>query len=268
MNSAVLKPGDSGDDVAELQRALAAHNFSPGAIDGQYGPATVAAVTAFQNSSGLLADGIAGPRTLFALGLAADDTLPDSTGAVTVQVVSQMFPLTPVRNIRANLPPVLEALVRRTLQDKTMVLVALGTIRAETEGFVPISEGASQYNTSPGDHAPFDLYDYRADLGNTGPPDGQTFCGRGFVQLTGRGHYQEYGPRLATPVDLVADPELANRPDIAADLLALFIGDRQLSIKDALMHGNFQAARRLVNGGTNGLDRFIDAYQIGDRLIT
>jgi peptidoglycan L-alanyl-D-glutamate endopeptidase CwlK len=178
-----------------------------------------------------------------------------------------MFPATPVANIRANLPPVLEALVRRTLQDKTMVLVALGTIRAETEGFVPISEGVSRFNTSPNQH-PFDLYDYRADLGNKGPPDGQTFCGRGFIQLTGRAHYQEYGPRLSTPADLIANPELANRADIAADLLAQFIGDRQLSIKDALMHGNFQAARRLVNGGTNGLDRFVDAYQIGDRLIT
>jgi hypothetical protein len=34
------------------------------------------------------------------------------------------------------------------------------------------------------------------------------------------------------------------------------------------MHGNMQAARRLVNGGTNGLDRFTDAYNIGDSLMT
>jgi len=115
MNSTVLKPGATGADVIELQRALAAHNFNPGDLDGLYGPATVAAVVAFQNSNGLLADGIAGPRTLFALGLATDDTLPDSTGSVSVQMVSQTFPVTPVRNIRANLPPVLEALVRHTL---------------------------------------------------------------------------------------------------------------------------------------------------------
>ena len=152
MTSTVLKPGATGADVIELQRALAAHNFKPGDLDGLYGPATVAAVVAFQNSNGLLADGIAGPRTLFALGLATDDTLPDSTGSVSVQMVSQMFPATPVRNIKANLPPVLEALVRHTLQDKTMVLVALGTIRAETEGFVPISEGVSSFNTSPNQH--------------------------------------------------------------------------------------------------------------------
>jgi len=266
VNSTVLKAGDSGDDVTALQNALAAHHFSPGNVDGQFGSATTAAVIAFQNSNGMLADGIAGPRTLFALGLVADDTLPDSTGAFSVQVVSQMFPVTPIANIRANLPPVLEAMVRCSLQDRTLVLVALGTIRAETEAFVPVSEGVSPYNTSPG-QSPFDLYDYRRDLGNQGPPDGQRFCGRGYVQLTGRANYQEFGPKLSTPVDLVANPELANRPDIAAELLALFIGSRALSIKDALMHGNFQAARRLVNGGTNGLERFTDAYQTGQRLI-
>jgi peptidoglycan L-alanyl-D-glutamate endopeptidase CwlK len=266
MKSTVLQLGDSGEDVVALQQALADHHFSPGDIDGQFGPGTRAAVIAFQNSNVMLADGIAGPRTLFALGLAPDDKLADASAGASIQVVSQMFPSTPVANIRANLPPVLDALVHRSLQDRVMVLVALGTIRAETEGFVPISEGVSQYNTSPNQH-PFDLYDYRKDLGNQGPPDGHQFCGRGFVQLTGRANYQKYGPRLSTPADLVANPELANRADVAADLLALFIGDRALSIKDALMHGNFQAARRLVNGGTNGLDRFTEAYQLGDRLL-
>lgn len=53
-----------------------------------------------------------------------------------------------------------------------MVLMALATIRAETEGFEPISEYKSEYNTSPSGH-PFDLYDNRQDLGNTGKLDGK-----------------------------------------------------------------------------------------------
>ncbi|MDF0667352.1 MAG: hypothetical protein P0119_14930 [Nitrospira sp.] len=59
-----------------------------------------------------------------------------------------------------------------------MVLVALAIIRAETESFEPIAEGRSRYNTSPNGH-PFDLYDYRKDLGNQGPPDGEQYRGRG-----------------------------------------------------------------------------------------
>jgi hypothetical protein len=62
-----LKPGDTGTQVVVLQRALASLGFSGGKADGQYGPATKAAVTRFQTSAGLTADGIFGPATLRAL---------------------------------------------------------------------------------------------------------------------------------------------------------------------------------------------------------
>jgi peptidoglycan hydrolase-like protein with peptidoglycan-binding domain len=62
-----LKSGDSGAEVKALQRALAFLGYKSGKIDGSYGPATTAAVTAFQRASGLTADGIFGPQTLKAL---------------------------------------------------------------------------------------------------------------------------------------------------------------------------------------------------------
>jgi Putative peptidoglycan binding domain len=62
-----LKPGDTGTEVAILQRALASLGFSSGKADGQYGPATKNAVARFQQSTGLVADGILGPATLRAL---------------------------------------------------------------------------------------------------------------------------------------------------------------------------------------------------------
>ena len=62
-----LKPGDSGVQVKVLQRALASLGYSPGSIDGQYGPATQGAVSRLQHASGLTADGILGPQTLRAL---------------------------------------------------------------------------------------------------------------------------------------------------------------------------------------------------------
>jgi putative chitinase len=34
-----------------------------------------------------------------------------------------------------------------------------------------------------------------------------------------------------------------------------------------LLDGNMATARQLVNGGTNGLDRFEDAYRCGAALI-
>lgn len=63
------QPNMKGALVERLQRALAARGFSPGDIDGAYGPHTAAAVHAFQLTEGLLPDGEAGEKTLKALGL-------------------------------------------------------------------------------------------------------------------------------------------------------------------------------------------------------
>lgn len=65
--TANLKPGDTGAQVKMLQRTLTRLGFSTGTIDGNYGPATVSAVTRFQRSVGLTADGIAGRATRAAL---------------------------------------------------------------------------------------------------------------------------------------------------------------------------------------------------------
>lgn len=258
--------GDNGADVTKLQKALLKAGFSPGVIDADFGSGTLSAVTAYQQSQGLLADGVAGPRTLKKLGLATSAALPDATGDMTVQIASQMLPGAPLSNIKTHLSIILASLRAHEIPDRTMVLVAIATIRAETAGCVPIGEGISSYNTSSTGH-PFDLYDFRTDLGNTGPPDGALFKGRGFVQLTGRSNYKRYGPRLSLPVDLVKTPELANAATLAADLLCLFLSDRELQIKDALMHGNLQAARRLVNGGLHGWKQFEASFKSGDTLL-
>ena len=63
------KPMMRGEDVTELQKALLIHGFDPGPVDGIFGKKTERAVKRFQKASGLKADGIAGKRTFFALGL-------------------------------------------------------------------------------------------------------------------------------------------------------------------------------------------------------
>jgi peptidoglycan hydrolase-like protein with peptidoglycan-binding domain len=198
----------------------------------------------------------------------ASETTPDSsvTKTVTVAIVSQMFPGTPVGNITTNLPFVLSALDSLDIGDKEMVLMALGTIRAETASFRPISEGISRYNTSPGGR-PFNLYDYRSNLGNQGPPDGASFKGRGFIQLTGRDNYTKYSANLGLGDQLVTNPDLANDPTIAGKLLALFLKDKEKPIRAAIYEHNLADARRLVNGGSHGLPQFVDAFTIGERLI-
>ncbi len=261
-----LRPGSNGNDVTQLQTRLAAAGFPPGKIDGDYGPGTEAAVRNFQHSRKLLADGIAGPRTLAALDLANSDQLPSAIPQVTVEKTCVMFPHTPRVNIEKHLPSVLQALVASELQDKPMVLMALATIRAETEGFVPIAEAQSKWNTSPGGK-PFDLYDKRTDLGNSQPGDGERYRGRGFIQLTGKDNYRVHGNAIGLGDDLLNNPERANDPDIAARLLCSFIKSKERAIKEALMERDLRHARRLVNGGAHGLDRFMDCFQRGQNLL-
>jgi len=256
----LLKAGETGPQVTALQQQLQQRGFDPGPIDGNFGPSTDAAVRAFQQSVGLLADGEAGANTLAAL------TMPSVTSNVTLDVVAPMFPGAPRVNIQFHLPYVLKALLDATLADKSMVLMALSTIRAETGSFLPIDEGISKYNTSPDGH-PFDKYDNRASLGNTGPPDGALFKGRGFIQLTGRANYQQIGNAIGLSDQLIQNPDLANDPDVAAQILAAFLGNKQDQIRQALDADDLATARKLVNGGTHGLADFTDAFQRGQTLV-
>jgi len=261
-----LRRGSGGDEVEELQKRLRDAGFSPGAIDGRYGPGTEAAVSAFQASEGLLVDGIAGPRTLAAIGIESEPEPPLAIEGVTVDLVSDLFPGAPLDNIKTHLPRVLEELVSAEIAEKPMVLMALATIRAETAGFAPIDEFRSRFNSSPGGH-PFDLYDHRADLGNQGSPDGERFKGRGFIQLTGRDNYRRIGQRIGLGDGLVQDPELANDSTIAARILAAFLAEKELRIKTALLHGDLAEARRAVNGGRHGIEAFSQTYRKGEALL-
>src|SRR5277367_582764 len=110
-----LKINSAGDAVVALQQALQAKGFSPGAVDGLFGPGTEAAVLAFQRSEGLAADGVVGPATAAALGLPAVQVARSAIPGVTTVVVSHMFPATPIGNIKANLPFALNALVAAAL---------------------------------------------------------------------------------------------------------------------------------------------------------
>ncbi len=262
----ILRKGDTGTDVAQLQTRLQAAGFPPGAADGVFGDGTLAALLAFQKSENLLPDGAAGPATLAALGVAPDQ-LPPLPGMppITVAMAVQMFPGALQENIESNLPLVMKALDSASLTPAPVVLAALATIRAETAGFAPIEEFVSSFNTSP-NGKPFDLYDNRRDLGNRGPSDGADYRGRGFIQLTGRDNYLHYGKLVGVP-NLADTPGQANDPTVAAALLAAFVSAVQVQLRQALAANDLATARRLVNGGTNGLDDFIAAYNTGTALL-
>src|SRR5437763_2561697 len=65
--SRLIRYGDAGWDVAALQFLLMQSGFSPGSIDGGFGPFTYGTVRSFQRAHGLAVDGVAGRDTRRAL---------------------------------------------------------------------------------------------------------------------------------------------------------------------------------------------------------
>ena len=66
---ALSQLGSQGDEVRRIQQKLRSLGYYNGSVDGIYGTGTKKAVTAFQKSCGITADGIAGAKTLKFLGL-------------------------------------------------------------------------------------------------------------------------------------------------------------------------------------------------------
>jgi N-acetylmuramoyl-L-alanine amidase len=71
VGAVAYKWGSKGVIVTEIQRRLKAWGYYKGSLDGNYGYGTYLAVRTFQSKNGLKADGIAGDRTLSALGINA-----------------------------------------------------------------------------------------------------------------------------------------------------------------------------------------------------
>lgn len=265
--SLLNQPQLTQEGALQIQTQLQTLGFYSEALDGSFGRGTRAALMSFQRSKGLVADGVATPETLEALGLKTATKTTSITGKVTVDIVAKMFSGTPVDNIKTNLPFILRALEDAGLSDKEMVLMALALIRANWGDFTPVEERKSRFNTSPDGH-PFDLYDNKKSLGNQGPPDGERFKGRGYLGIVGRRNYATSGAAIGLGNQLVENPELASQPDIAARLFVHYLKENETRLKDALRAGNLERAWTFWAGpNSQASNEFIKAYQTGASLL-
>lgn len=89
-------------------------------------------------------------------------------------------------------------------------------------------------------------YEGRKDLGNTIPGDGKKFMGRGYVQITGRANYQKASNLVGK--DLVANPDLAMEPDIAARIIVDGMTKGWFTGKKMSDYTSYRDMRRVVNG--------------------
>ena len=112
--------------------------------------------------------------------------------------------------------------------------------------------------------------DKARELGNVEPGDGPAFAGRGYCQLTGRANYAKASNIVG--LDLVSDPDLAMRPDVAAKILergmrtGWFTGKKLGDYLPAAGSGTreqFVRSRRIINGSDRAamIADFAEAFQ-------
>jgi peptidoglycan L-alanyl-D-glutamate endopeptidase CwlK len=266
-----LSNGNKGEDVVRLQQQLNALRFPCGREDGIYGPATIAAVVAFQKSHNIVHDGIVGPETMISLDLATDeeirilkekDPVYNALAVITSDKVSSLFPKAPVRTIEAHFPILKDALNYYELTDLKSIIIALSTISAVSQSLDVHEETITRFNSSPGG-IPFDLYDNRRDLGNEGHPDGERFRSRGFCVFKGRFKYKRLGEAIGMNDQLIEQPEQATKISVASKILSFLIHDQEKNIKCALLQNNLQSAYHLVTQDLEGFETFRSTYRTG-----
>lgn len=149
-------------------------------------------------------------------------------------------------NVESNWPIVRSALQAIGITDHYSLIAAAATIAVETGWrFAPVREiGSDAYLTR--------MYEGAQRLGNTVHGDGIKYCGRGFIQITGRANYQYYSHRL--DVDLIGQPDIALDVHISAKILAQYFHDRKIPVAAAAC--DWPHVRKLVNGGLNGFTEF------------
>ncbi|HEV2764532.1 MAG TPA: glycoside hydrolase family 19 protein [Pyrinomonadaceae bacterium] len=107
---------------------------------------------------------------------------------------------------------------------------------------------------------------YANRIGN-GPPesgDGFRYRGRGFIQLTGRANYREFGRVLG--IDLEGDPDQAATPAVAFRIAAAFWKSR--GCNEAADRDDIRTVTRLINGGTVGLAERTQLYNRAKQILS
>jgi hypothetical protein len=153
-------------------------------------------------------------------------------------------------------------LASHKITDKFNLAGVAATVHVETGGsFLPLKEiGGNAYFV----RMYYNNVGVRKSLENLSPQDAIDYCGKGYIQITGKHNYEKAGGALNLP--LLSQPNLAMQPDIAARILAWYwrthgcdVRCREISQLPAGKRdgaNGWQRVRRAVNGGLNGWNDF------------
>jgi putative chitinase len=276
----LLKKGDNNENVKLLQVKLG--------IDpvGNFGPATEAAVKAFQAKNGLTTDGIVGDGTWNKImGAAAPVPSPVSTSVVNAGPLK-------LDKLKGHIPDAVIAQIPDTAAKfgiNTPLRLAhfLAQCGHESNGFKAVQENlnysakglngifkkyfpteasATAYERQPAKIAS-KVYGGRMGNGDEATGEGYKFRGRGYIQLTGKDNYKAFSKSINEDLTITPDKVATHYPLLSAAWFFTNGGLHKMAdggATDAVV----TSITKRVNGGTIGLADRIKHFKEYYSLLT
>ena len=216
----LLKKGDNNEQVKQLQVKL---QLDP---VGNFGPKTEEAVKMWQAAHGLTADGMVGDKTwAMIMGEESHPQVQQQTAAVANSTGLKL------EKLKGHIPDAVIAMIPAVAQkfqiDSALRLAHfLAQCGHESGGFrltkenlnysakglngifkkyFPTLESALPYERKP-EKIANKVYGGRMGNGPEASGDGAKFCGRGYIQLTGKDNYTAFGKSIGE--DVCANPQV------------------------------------------------------------
>jgi putative chitinase len=264
----LLKKGDNNENVKLMQQKL---GIEPAVTN--FGPKTEAAVKAWQAKNGLTADGIVGPNTWAKIMGESTTVVPEPIVAAPIapiaglkldklkghipDAVIQMIPDTAAK-FQINTPLRLAHFLAQCGHESGGFRLTKENLNYSAKGlmgifkkYFPTEALAKSYERQPAKIAN-KVYGGRMGNGPEASGEGAKYCGRGYIQLTGKDNYIAFGKSIG--VDMTVNPDLVSSQYALLSAAWFFSKNGLHKMAD---EGSTDAVvtkiTKRVNGGTIGL---------------
>jgi putative chitinase len=263
----LLKKGDNNENVKLMQQKL---GIEPAVTN--FGPKTEAAVKEWQAKNGLTADGIVGPSTWAKI-------MGESAAAPTPIVSAPIASVGGLKleKLKGHIPDAVITMIPAVAQkfqiDSALRLAHfLAQCGHESGGFrltkenlnysakglngifkkyFPTLESALPYERKP-EKIANKVYGGRMGNGPEASGDGAKFCGRGYIQLTGKDNYTAFGKSIGE--DVCANPQVVAEKYALLSAAWFFNKNKLHTMADGgASDAVVTSITKRVNGGTIGL---------------
>jgi len=262
----LLKKGDNNEQVKQLQVKLGLDPI------GNFGPKTEEAVKLWQAAHGLTADGMVGDKT-WAMIMGEEEHPQVQQQAVAVANSTGLK----LQNLKGHIPDAVIAMIPAVAQkfqiDSALRLAHfLAQCGHESGGFrltkenlnysakglngifkkyFPTLESALPYERKP-EKIANKVYGGRMGNGPEASGDGAKFCGRGYIQLTGKDNYTAFGKSIGE--DVCANPQVVAEKYALLSAAWFFNKNGLHKMADGgATDAVVTSITKRVNGGTIGL---------------